>query len=487
MWRITSLCEPLAEVTKQAMSFSVTPPEAFEPEPARRSLAELVEQVLAQALAPEAAPGGAFRVEIPVHRTDAQAWLRAQDAHEKVYWSNRGRTLEVAGIGSADTVAAGVEPGERAAVFARLRDRLAHAHPRLRYFGGLRFDPRSDRPGPWQGFGACRFTLPRFELLNADGQSFLACNLVIPGAGASDGLFEEIDAGIASLRFPEGAPAALTRPVSRTDHPDRGEWERMISRALELLGSGEVEKIVLARESRFEFDAPPDALEMLRRLSERTYRAYRFYFQPEEGLAFLGASPERLYKRTGRHLESEAVAGTRPRGLTPKDDEALARALLESEKDVREHRFVVDALVAGFASLCGAVQRGDELSLLRLPECQHLHRRIEGILAGPCSDEQILRVLHPTPAVGGHPTREAAEWIARLEPFDRGWYTGPVGWVGRDAAEFAVALRCGLAHGTAFSVYSGAGIVTGSTPQAEWDEIEGKMGNLAGILGGDDR
>lgn len=470
------------------MSSSYTPPEAFEPEPARRSLGSLVERVVLDALGPESAPGRALRVEIPVSRTDAQAWLRAQDAPEKVYWSDRGGSVEVAGIGAADVANSSGDATECMAALGRLRERLTHAHPRSRYFGGLRFDGRAAPSEPWRAFGTCRFVLPRFEILNADGQSYLACNLVSPAAEGADEAFEQVLAGIEALRFPEKPESARpVRPLAREDHPDRAGWQRMIEQALDLLDSGALEKIVLARESRFAFEEPVDALDLLRRLSTRANRAYRFYFQPEPGLCFLGASPERLYKRQGRHLESEAVAGTRPRGAAPEQDEALSRELLASEKDVREHRFVVDALVAGFASLCGAVQRGDELSLLRLPECQHLHRRIEGILSETSSDAAILRVLHPTPAVGGQPKREALEWIARLEPFDRGWYAGPVGWVGRDAAEFAVALRCGLAHGTAFSVYSGAGIVSGSTPEGEWDEIEGKMGNLAKVLGGHDR
>jgi menaquinone-specific isochorismate synthase len=467
------------------MSFGLTHPEAFEPESARRSLAALVEQLLLETL--DGVPGRALRVEMPVRRVDVQAWLRAQDAAEKVYWSDRAGAFEVAGIGAADTLSAPDADGATGA-FVRLRERLAHAHPRLRYFGGARFDVRANAAESWRAFGAFRFVLPRFELMAADDQCYLACNFVAPEPSRADALFEEIQAELQGLRFVESADEVdLAKPVSRTDVPDREGWTHTVEQALQMLYAGALEKIVLARESRFDFPAPLDAAEVLRRLTTRVGRAFRFYFQPERGTAFLGASPERLYKRHGRHVESEAVAGTRPRGATAVEDESMSLELLASEKDVREHRFVVEALVAGFASLCGAVQRGDELSLLKLSECQHLYRRIEGILAETCSDAEILRVLHPTPAVGGSPKREAMEWIGRLEPFDRGWYAGPVGWVGRDAAEFAVALRCGLVRDASISVYSGAGIVPGSTPSGEWDEIEGKMTNLLRVLVGDDR
>ena len=101
------------------------------------------------------------------------------------------------------------------------------------------------------------------------------------------------------------------------------------------------------------------------------------------------------------------------------------------------------------------------------------------------SDADIVSTLHPTPAVGGSPTREAVAWIRANEPFARGWYAGPIGWVGYDSSEFAVAIRSALIDGTSLSVYTGAGIVPGSDPAREWQEIEDKMGTFLHVLAGD--
>ena len=91
-------------------------------------------------------------------------------------------------------------------------------------------------------------------------------------------------------------------------------------------------------------------------------------------------------------------------------------------------------------------------------------------------------VVYPAFPIFG--ARGALDWIAREEPFDRGWYTGPVGWVGQEGAEFAVAIRCAVAFGPRLCIFSGAGIVEGSEPQAEWQEIESKVESFMGALTG---
>jgi menaquinone-specific isochorismate synthase len=95
----------------------------------------------------------------------------------------------------------------------------------------------------------------------------------------------------------------------------------------------------------------------------------------------------------------------------------------------------------------------------------------------------VLRALHPTPAVGGYPRGEALEEIQALEPFDRGWYAGPVGWIGAGGAEFAVGIRSGLVRGNRLTLFSGAGIVAGSVPESEWAEIEQKIGDFTRMFG----
>jgi menaquinone-specific isochorismate synthase len=94
-----------------------------------------------------------------------------------------------------------------------------------------------------------------------------------------------------------------------------------------------------------------------------------------------------------------------------------------------------------------------------------------------------LEKLHPTPAVGGFPTDRALRDIARLEPFDRGWYAGPLGWIAKDASQFVVGIRSGLTEGKRLHLFSGAGIVEGSVPEKEWEEIENKISDFVTLFG----
>jgi menaquinone-specific isochorismate synthase len=247
--------------------------------------------------------------------------------------------------------------------------------------------------------------------------------------------------------------------------------------------AGEYQKVVLARQTSFKSVGAIDPFLLLRRLRDINPEGFHFAIQPVHGTAFIGASPERLYRRTGDLIRSEAVAGTRRRGESMAEDRAMGDALLESEKDVREHRYVAENIREHFHRLAANFDMDPCLSLLKLSRLQHLYRGFRGRLAPGVTDAEIVRSLHPTPAVAGHPTRRAMEEIAALEPFDRGWYAGPVGWIGPGGAEFAVAIRSALVHQDRLILYAGAGIVEGSRPAAEWEELENKIAGFVRILG----
>ena len=184
---------------------------------------------------------------------------------------------------------------------------------------------------------------------------------------------------------------------------------------------------------------------------------------------------------------TEAVAGTRPRGETPGEDAAFETDLLENEKEAREHGFVRDFLAARLAPLATELRVDDVPEAMAQAHVQHLRTRIEATLRTGVAPLDVLAALHPTPAVGGTPTETALAFLRRHEPFDRGRYAAPMGWMSRDAAEFAVGIRAGRVEGRRLALYSGAGLVEGSDPDREWAEIESKIGDFAAALGLDAR
>ncbi len=447
------------------------------------------------------------RVSVPVPGSVRPIdWIRAQDrpagqSSEAVYWSGRmhegfrntsslraGRndSRTIAAVGAADILNCTSAPVDYDALGQALDDRLGGTDRPVRYYGGLRFDaaqPQApDRPDRrWAPFGTYRFVLPRFELVQQDDTLELACNLVLPrDADRRTAIVDALDA--LALPVPEDR-APLPRPYHRQDVPDHEEWTRVVRWALDAIEGDALDKVVLARRVALALDASMDPLLVLSHLEAATPGCYHFAVRPANGPAFVGASPERLFRRDGRRVVSEAVAGTRPRGDTEAEDAALREELLQDPKERREHAFVEDAIRTDLESVCTSVQSPDGTGELALARGRHLHSRLTGTLRPDTATMGLLEVLHPTPAVGGVPTDNAVAAIRAQEPFDRGWYAGPVGWIGRDAAEFAVGLRAGLVEESQIALFSGAGIVEGSTPDREWEEIEQKIGDFAAIMG----
>ena len=401
------------------------------------------------------------------------------------FWSGRGSDKSVAAVGVAEELfshAAPISAGDlESTVTERLQDLPDGAH----YFGGMRFDasqPRHrQRPAAeWAAFGTFRFVLPRFELIQEGGRSTLACNLVGPGdVRELDRVLEALD----TLRLPAPqAPPELPSPTGRRDVPTREAWVQTIKHALSQIESGDLEKIVMARRATLDHTGPLDPYAVLQHLAPATPNCFHFAFQYDDGPAFIGATPERLFERSGRRVRSEAVAGTRSRASTEREDEELREELMTSDKDQREHAYVEDAIHDTLSTYCDRVGSPDARTDMRLRGGRHIWSRVAGTLKSGVSTGSLLSALHPTPAVGGVPRERALDVIRSTEAFDRGWYAGPVGWIGRDDAEFAVAIRSGLVDGSRLSLYSGAGIVRGSKPADEWDEIEQKIGNFLSLV-----
>ena len=168
--------------------------------------------------------------------------------------------------------------------------------------------------------------------------------------------------------------------------------------------------------------------------------------------------------------------------MTQSPDARLEAELLRSDKELREHRYVHASIAASLRELCSRVSTQEAVRVRKLAHVQHLHTSFHGTLRPGVGLAQVLQRLHPTPAVGGYPACGVTGLIGALEGFDRGWYAGPVGWISAGAAEFAVAIRAGVAAGDTLHLYAGNGIVRGSTADAEWAEMEQKILQMLDVV-----
>jgi menaquinone-specific isochorismate synthase len=423
-----------------------------------------------------------LRLEAVVPDTDPLAWLNHHDHLIRMYCSNRERRLQIAAMGCADMLRYKDED-------VTLREALDYVFANvkklpegMRYYGGMRFqEANSSGDSTWARFGRVRFVLPAVELIRDEDKTLLAVNIVHSPDIARD--LHLLKLQLTQLKTSPTLEAAhLPAPLGRVNLPEQDAWQDMVQAAQAAMASGRMQKVVLARRCAFDFADRLMPMALLQRLYECTPDSFHFSFNYGNEIAFIGASPERLYHRKGNRIRTEALAGTRPRGASEDDDAWLASALKASAKERREHALVVEAIVETLQGFCHDVRKSDEPDILKLSHVQHLHTMIEAELNAPFSDADLLTALHPTPAVGGSPKATALEHISGAEPFDRGWYAGPIGWVMKDEVEFAVAIRCALVEGARLCLFSGAGIMPDSDPEQEWREIESKIGNFVRIL-----
>jgi isochorismate synthase len=262
--------------------------------------------------------------------------------------------------------------------------------------------------------------------------------------------------------------------------PEGQAYADAVRAAVAMIHAGALRKVVLARTLEVEARRELDPRQLLHRLRAVDPSAFTFAVpagpDPSDGL-LVGASPELLVSRFGRQVRANPLAGSAARSGDPELDRANADALIADDKNRSEHAIVVEAVASALEPLCSELTWDRQPRLLETANVWHLSTHFRGVLAEPTPTAlELAAALHPTPAVCGEPATVARAAIRELEPFERGIYSGPVGWV--DAAgdgEWAIALRCARLSGDRATLYAGAGIVSGSDPDSELEETERKF------------
>ncbi|MEE6178874.1 isochorismate synthase [Mycobacterium sp. 050134] len=316
-----------------------------------------------------------------------------------------------------------------------------------------------------------------------------------------------------ALPFDIGRPAALLTPgsVRAAAPPDwptgppppvhidaaipaPGDYRRIVGRAREQLAApgNPLSKVVLSRALRLCADAPLDARAILRRLVAADPAAYGYLVdltaagEGYAGAALVGASPELLVARSGDRVVCRPFAGSAPRAADPELDAANAAALAASAKDRHEHRLVIDSMRDSLEPLCDELTIAPEPELGRTAAVWHLCTPIGGRLRDPSTTAiDLALALHPTPAVGGVPTKAATELIAELDG-ERGFYAGAVGWCDASGdGRWVVSIRCAQlsADRRTALARAGGGIVVESDPDAEVAETTTKFTTMLNALG----
>ena len=423
-------------------------------------------------------------------------FLTHQPTLPRLYWAGQGDAMQIAGLGWATTIkASGLERfwhiEERTKTLLNKIILLDHDLPdeiRPRFFGGFSFWDQVDGQR-WQGFPAAWFGLPHYQIIQLEGQSWLTVNVFAHQEEAEELARHESQHiedwnQLGSERPCDDDTGFVSPTVDFEADMEKYQWDAIINGALSHMQTGHLDKVVLARTAHLIGTSSPDFANVMQYLTANYPDCTKFLIEPERSRVFFGATPETLIDVSAGSFTTAALAGSNNRGATPAEDADLGAALLASAKDRHEHQLVVDMMLDKLTPITSQLTVANTPSLRRLKNIQHLETPMNGILSHGTTAIALLERLHPTPALGGIPRQSALAYIREVEPFERGWYAAPVGWV--DAAGdgvFAVAIRSGLNCSVDTYLFAGAGIVSDSEPEKEWGETDLKFKPLLDALG----
>jgi len=309
--------------------------------------------------------------------------------------------------------------------------------------------------------------LPRWQLTSKDGLTWLRLNAVAQNLTdvreATERLWairEKINRSEIKID-PELKENFL---VDKDSNDWKSQYRDALAKGIELINTGDLDKLVLATRQLLFLKKPLDPLKLLSLLRVQQTNSCRFLWQKNNYESFFGASPERLISLNQNHLLIDALAGT-----AKKNDDG--KELLASSKDLIEHNFVVNSILEQLRRNGIKASHQSQPRLMTQGHLIHLHTLIQAYVKNK-SPLALVEALHPTPAVAGVPLSTSLNWLRALEPFDRQTYASPIGWVDKNQnSEFRVAIRYGNVRGNELKLFAGAGLVKGSTVEGEIQEV----------------
>ncbi len=279
----------------------------------------------------------------------------------------------------------------------------------------------------------------------------------------------EIQKGTAAAESEEATLSAFKASISKEDFVEK------VNRAKSYIEEGDIFQVVLSQRLKAELTGDPFAF--YRKLRVQNPSPYMYYLDFEE-YAVAGASPESLIKAAGNKVITNPIAGTRPRGKSEEEDLQLERDLIEDEKELAEHRMLLDLGRNDLGRVCefGSVTIEKNMVIERYKHVMHLVSEVGGRLKNPHTSIDALIACLPAGTVSGAPKIRAMEVINELETVKRGIYSGAVGYFsGNGNMDFALAIRTMVIKDGYAYIQAGAGIVHDSIPEKEYEETLHKL------------
>lgn len=350
-------------------------------------------------------------------------------------------------------------------------EKLSLKNPRWFFSLTQHFDQQNKDDNIWSDFSPFKVTLHTVTLVrNKDRYSVI---VLIPNSDS------EIDRKMAENEMDNllnivGPGKGTLSKVSEVLFPEQEQWNTMINKAKASIADGEFEKVVLARKKMTTYNRAIHARDLIPVIEQKGKGCFHILYRPDPNALFISLSPERLFSLRNKTIQIDAIAGTRKRGMDNASDKMLENDLLNNPKELHEHRLVADQ-VEDFLKEWGRSVKIEKEMVLKLPFLQHLHTRFKAEIKSGITLTSIISQLHPTAAIGGYPKTEALDFIQEFEPFVRGLYASPIGYIQGVNVDMAVAIRSTLWKGVESHSFGGAGIVSDSVDIKEWEETGKKL------------
>ncbi|MBA2742803.1 MAG: anthranilate synthase component I [Chthoniobacterales bacterium] len=317
-------------------------------------------------------------------------------------------------------------------------------------------------------------------------------NVFIADAATADDLFSDAQEQIGAVLRKLSAPADLalidahagTAPRQTRSNLSAAQFERLVEQAKDYIAAGDAFQIVLSQ--RFETEYTGNALDLYRCLRLVNPSPYMFCLNFPGQFSLVGSSPEMHVRVTNQNVQIRPIAGTRPRGRTPEEDDQNAADLLNDPKERAEHVMLIDLARndIGRISEIGSVRVTEQMVVERYSHVMHIVSHITGRLRTGHSAFDVMRATFPAGTVSGAPKIRAMQIISELEQTRRGCYAGAVGYFGFDGAlDCCIALRSVVLKDGRAYVQAGAGIVADSDPAAEYRETVNKARAVIEAIG----
>jgi len=331
----------------------------------------------------------------------------------------------------------------------------------------------------WSDFPPLTFYIPEIILLKSEEESFCIFNFIFKDEKHVETILKDFKKKLSSIINSNGkidySPAFTSANVLNDSAEEKSNWDKLINKAKDILKNNQSEKLVLSRQKIFSLSNQPDWNFIFEKLERKFPECYLFLSKSKDSY-FFGVSPEKFISVNNGKIEVEAVAGSAPRSKQKPEDMSYENGLLVSTKNLKEHKYVSEFIINVLKEYSTNISSSDKQEIKKLDNIQHLITKVSAELKVKDKLFELIEALYPTPAVCGVPKNDAIEYIRQIENYDRGLYSGLIGWLDFEGnCDFSVTIRSALAKGKEITAYAGAGIVEDSNPDEEFIETQLKL------------